>query len=172
MAKTLVDTRKELADLSDELPRSPVASPSQGPLLLLLLLRFLLRFRFRKPPPPPDWWPSVIQHPDDKRLRILLMLSIQSQLTGKWVIAPLDKIAESACAEGLSDLDHPEMVRRVLRGLLAVLKLDSKASASPRRAAVYEFRPPPVGPQAPREVEDALCARTGRRAPAQLQGVT
>ena len=49
-AKTLVDTRKELADLSDELPRSPAASPSQGPLLLLLLLRFLLRFRFRKPP--------------------------------------------------------------------------------------------------------------------------
>jgi hypothetical protein len=162
----LVDTRKELADLSDEIPRSPAASPSQGPLLLLL------RFRFRKPPPPPDWWPSVIQHPDDKRLRMLLMLSIQSQLTGKWVIAPLDKIAESACAEGLSDLDHPEMVRRVLKGLRTVLKLVSKASASPRRAAVYEFRPPPVGPQAPREVEDALCARTERRAPAQLQGVT
>ncbi len=100
MAKTLVDTRKELADLSDELSRSPAASPSQGPLLLLLLLRFLLRFRFRKPPPPPDWWPSVIQDPDDKRLRILLMLSIQSQLTGKWVIAPLDKISEAACAEG------------------------------------------------------------------------
>ena len=125
-----------------------------------------------KTEPPPDWWPSVIQHPENKRLRMLSMLSIQSQLTRKSVIAPLDKIAEVARAEGLSDLAHPQMVGRVLKGLRPVLKLVSKASVSPRRAAVYEFCPPSVGPQASREVEDALCARTERRAPAQLQGVT
>lgn len=125
-----------------------------------------------KTEPPPDWWPSVIQHPEDKRLRMLSMLCIQSQLTGKCVIAPLDKIAEAARAEGVSDLDHPQKVGRVLKGLRPVLKLVTKASVSQRRAAVYELCPPSVGPQASREVEDALCARTGSRAPAQLQGVT
>jgi hypothetical protein len=113
-----------------------------------------------KTEPPPAWWKSVIRYPEEKRLRLLSMLHIQSKLTGNRVIAPVESIALAAEEESYDDLDHPQKVNRVLKGFRTVLKLVAKASLSPRRAAIYELHPPPLNSQLEQPVPEEGCLQT------------
>ncbi len=92
--------------------------------------------------PPPSWWHHVIEDPEPKRLRLLAMLSIQAQLTGGIIIAPLDLIVTAAKDEGFVELDHPAKVHRVLKGFRPTLDRITKASKTPTRAAEYRLNVP------------------------------
>jgi hypothetical protein len=107
---------------------------------------------------PPDWWASVIEYPEPKRLRMLTMLVIQARITGGQVIAPRHEIARAACEEGITALGHPEKVQRVLDGFRPILEIVSKGCQRSGLASVYRLKVPSQSPELVEEVREAVCS--------------
>jgi hypothetical protein len=107
---------------------------------------------------PPDWWASVIEYPEPKRLRMLTMLVIQARITGGQVIAPRHEIAQAASEEGITALGHPEKVQRVLDGLRPILELVSKGCQRSGLASVYRLKVPAQISELVEEVREAVCS--------------
>jgi hypothetical protein len=105
---------------------------------------------------PPDWWKLVIEYPETKRLRMLTMLVIQARITGGQVIAPRHEIALTANKEGVTALDHPEKVQRVLDGFRPILEIVSKGCQRSGLASVYRLKVPAPIPELVEKAREAI----------------